>query len=277
MDVRRIALALGVALALAAVLTFAVYRRLRGSFGKPQVNQIVAATKAIPAGVAINSADVGLIDWPASVPLPGSFSKVEDVVGHPVIYPLSVNEPILERDLAIPGSGLGLSVKIPPGMRATSVKSDEIVGVAGFLYPGSHVDVLGTFRPQGRNQELQDPVTQTLLQDVEVLASGQTIEPDPQGKPQKVNVVTLMLNPEDSQKMLLAANQGTIQFVLRNGADQTDTKVQPTGLNELIAGVKPPVRPAVRRIVKPKPAVAPPPPVYVMEVIQGAKRSDEKF
>src|SRR5438045_8503693 len=112
-------------------------------------------------------------------------------MGRALIYPLSEKEPVLLRDLAEPGSGISLSVRIPPGMRATAVRSNEIVGVAGFLYPGSHVDVLVTYTPPGGNNV---PVTETVLQDVEVLTAGQTTEPDPQGKPQTVNVVTLLLD-----------------------------------------------------------------------------------
>ncbi len=106
--------------------------------------------------------------------------------------------------LAAPGSGIGLTVKIPEGMRATSVKSDEIVGVAGFLFPGSHVDVLVTFR----SDRFPTPATQIVLQDVEVLTVGQKLEPDPQGKPENVSVVTLLLTPEDSQKLVLASTPG---------------------------------------------------------------------
>jgi pilus assembly protein CpaB len=235
--------------------------------------QIVAAAKDLPAGVALTPEDVTMVDWPASLPLPGSFSKSDQILGRPLIYALGTKEPVLERDLAVAGSGLGLAVKIPPGMRATSVRSNEIVGVAGFLYPGSHVDVLGTFTLPGN----PNPVTQTILQDVEVLTAGQQIEPDPQGKPQTVNVVTLLLNDEDSQKLLLASTQGTIQFVLRSGADQEKTAPVPTRLDQLVSGAAKPVR--VARVVKPKPvAPAPPkPPEVQMEVIQGADRTVEKF
>src|SRR5207302_2930934 len=112
--------------------------------------------------------------------------------------------PILERDLAVEGAGIGLAGRIPTGMRATAVRSNEIVGVAGFLYPGSHVDVLVTYTPPGAGNV---PVTQTVLQDVEVLTAGQTSEPDPQGKHQSVSVVTLLVNPEDSQKLQLGSFQ----------------------------------------------------------------------
>lgn len=268
--------ALLLAVLLAGGVTYFMFNRLRRSVQHPQTTQIVAAAKDLPMGVALTAADVSLIDWPASVPLPGSFAKVEQVVGRPLIYPLGAKEPVLERDLAVSGSGLGLSVKIPDGMRATSVKSNEIVGVAGFLYPGSHVDVLGTFTLPGN----PGPVTQTILQNVEVLTAGQKIEPDPQGKPQTVSVVTLLLNSEDSQKLLLASTHGEIQFVLRGGADQGKVKPEPVRLDQLITGVKPPAPPPTPTAKHARRKVAPPPrlpDVYVLEVIQGEKRSVEKF
>ena len=238
--------------------------------------QIVAATNDLSAGVALASTDVNLIQWPASVPLPGSFTKVEDVAGRPLIYPLGKGEPVMARDLAIPGSGIGLSVKIPAGMRATSVRSNEVVGVAGFLYPGSDVDVLGTFNIPGN----PNPITETLLQNVEVLTAGTQIEPDPTGKPQTVNVVTLLLSPEDSQKLLMASTQSTIQFVLRNGADQGKQVVKPTRLDELIALAKPPASPPTpghrKKAVRAESQI-PPPSVYVVEVIQGQTRGEQKF
>ncbi|MBZ5565819.1 MAG: Flp pilus assembly protein CpaB [Acidobacteriia bacterium] len=268
-----------IALALAGVITFLVYSRLRANVARPQLVEIVAAAKDVPAGVALAATDLNLIQWPATVPLPGSFKKIEDVAGRPLIYPLGKGEPVMARDLAIPGSGIGLSVKIPPGMRATSVRSNEVVGVAGFLFPGSHVDALGTFNVAGN----ADPVTQTLLQDVEVLTAGTQIEPDPTGKPQTVNVVTLLLSPEDSQKLLMASTQSTIQFVLRNGADQEKQTVKPTRLGELIAAAKPPVPPSAPagrghhpKAVQPEHRV-PVPSVYVVEVIQGKERNEQKF
>jgi len=157
-------------------------------------------------------------------------------------------------------------------MRATAVRSNEIVGVAGFLYPGSHVDVLATYNPPGGTGQ----VTQTVLQDVEVLTAGQTIEPDPQGKPQQVNVVTLLLSPEDSQKLQLASNQGGLQFVLRNGTDTKTVDIHPTRVDQLIAGAKPPEAPLPKKTGR---RVAPPPgkPIYVLEVIQGTQHTVHKF
>lgn len=239
------------------------------------MTQIVAAAKEVPEGVALTAQDLSLVDWPVNVPLPGSFSKIAQVVGRPLIYPLGAKEPVLERDLAVSGSGIGLSVKIPAGMRATSVRTNEISGVAGFLFPGSHVDVLSTFTIPGK----QGPVTQTILQDVQVLTAGEKVEPDPQGKPETVKVVTLLLNPEDSQKLLLASTQGTIQFVLRNGADKTEAKVTPIRLDQLLGGpaAPQPVRARTSRRRRPAQHLRQHTDVYVLEVIRGDKQSVQKF
>ncbi len=267
------------AIIIAGSLTFFVYSRLRRNAAHPRLTHVVAAVRSIPEGIALTSDDVTLIDWPAEVPLPGSYTKISDVVGKPLIYPLGAKEPVLERDLGVEGSGIGLSVKIPEGMRATSVRTNEITGVAGFLYPGSHVDVLATFTVPGT----PGPVTQTILQNVEVLTAGEKVEPDPSGKPQTVNVVTLLLNAQDSQKLLLASTQGSIQFVLRNGADQGKEKVEPTRLGELVTGQAQPTpaaahpRKAAKRRGGMHAAPMPPPQVYVLEVIQGDKRSTTKF
>jgi pilus assembly protein CpaB len=257
---------------LATAVTFLVFRRLRSQLSQRAVTQIVTSGKDLPAGVALSAKDVALIDWPADVPLPGSFNKVDAVIGHPLLRSVGPKEPILQRDLAVEGSGIGLSTKIPPGMRATAVRSNEIVGVAGFLYPGSHVDVLATYALPG---VAGGTLTQTVLQDVEVLTAGQTIEPDPQGKPEQVNVVTLLLSPEDSQKLQLISTQGTIQFVLRNGTDKTSVDLHPSHMEQLIATAKPPVAAATKRTGKR--VASPSKPVYVLEVIQGTQHTVHKF
>ncbi len=239
-----------------------------------KATQIVVAATDLSVGVTLSQKDVALLDWYSDALPSGAFTKTDAVVGHPLLYPMSAKEPILQRDLGVEGAGIGLAGKIPEGMRAVAVRSNEIVGVAGFLYPGSRVDLLMTFTPPGSTM----PVTDTVLQNVEVLTAGQTIEPDPQGKPQQVNVVTLLLNPEDSQRVQLASAQGGIQFVLRSGADQKSAEVRPTRLDELLVGQRPapPVvaAPGVKRAPH---KTTPPPPIYLMEVIQGTQRSIQKF
>ena len=255
---------------LAGLVTFVVFKKLRANLSKQQITQIVAAVTDLPVGATLTAKDVSLVDWPSNMPLAGSFATTEAVVGKPLIHSIGAKQPIFQRDLGIEGSGIGLSAKIPLGMRATAVKSNEIVGVAGFLYPGSRVDVLATYVVPDH----PGSITQTVLQDVEVLAAGQTIEPDPQGKPQQVNVVTLLLAPEDSQKVQLAGNQGTIQFVLRNGTDSKSVDLTPTRLDQLAGLVKPPAPPAKAAKRAPAPA---PPPKYSLEVIQGTKSTVHTF
>ena len=269
------------AVPLACGLTYLVYKRLSAASGKPTTTQIVAAAGDLPSGITLAAKDLKLVNWPKDIPLAGSISKIEDAAGRPLIFSLKANEPILSRDLAAAGAGIGLPARIPPGMRATAVRSNEIVGVAGFLYPGSHVDVLATLTPVGGT----GPITETVLQDVEVMAAGQTIEPDPSGKPQSVNVVTLLLSPKDSQKLLLTSTQGTIQFVLRGGADKSTAEIAATRLDQLLGSPGPAPAAAARassrppRRLKPPVAEAAPPPraPYVMEVIQGTQRSQQKF
>jgi pilus assembly protein CpaB len=228
----------------------------------------VVAASDLPVGVTLSSKDLTLLDWFGDTVPAGAFTKPETIVGRPLLYPLSAKQPVLERDLGVQGAGIGLAGKIPEGMRATAVRSNEISGVAGFLYPGSHVDVLVTLTPSGGN----GPMTRTVLQNVQVLTAGQTIEPDPQGRPHSVNVVTLLVTPENSQRLQLASSQGNIQFVLRSGADHEQAEVMPTRLDQLFPGDKPPVVKAVKRTARQAP-----PPMYMLEVIQGTKRSEEKF
>ena len=281
MDIRRVVVALALALALSGGVAYLLYGRLRqrGPSGPP-VTKIVAAAKNVAAGSALKQDDVTLVDWPQSVLPVGTFAKIEDVIGRALIFPLSEKEPVLLRDLAEPGSGISLSVKIPPGMRRTAVRSNEVIGVAGFLFPGSKVDVLDTYTIPGSNA----PQTETVLQNVEVISAGQKIQPDPQGKPETVTVVTLLLSPRDSEKLLLASSQGNIQFVLRNGSDTEQVKASPVQLADLSTSgaPKPPAPPSTAhaRVRSPRSEakkLRKPEDFYTIEIIQGEKRSEQKF
>ena len=268
MNFRRLGLALIIALLISGAATFVISRKLAAhGAARPAVSRYVASVRSLQAGEVLKPEDLFLVDWPASLPLSGGFTKVEEVTGRAVIYPVAASEPILAAYLAAPGSGIGLTTKIPEGMRATSVKSDEIVGVAGFLFPGSHVDVLVTFR----SDRFPTPATQIVLQDVEVLTVGQNLEPDPQGKPENVNVVTLLLTPEDAQRLVLASTQGTIQFVLRNGADHARLKAMPIQIAQLSGD-----EPDARAPVTARPRL-PMKDSYVVETILGDKRSSKSF
>jgi pilus assembly protein CpaB len=241
-----------------------------------KASQIVVAAADLSMGATLSQKDVALIDWYSDALPTGAFTKPTDVVGRPLLYPIAARQPILPKDLGVEGAGIGLAGKLPEGMRAVAIRSNDIIGVAGFVYPGSHVDLLITFTPPGSTTNL--PLTETVLQNVEVLTAGQTIEPDPQGRPQSVGVVTLLLNPQDAQKLQLASGAGNIQFVLRSGADQKTAELRPTSLDELLVGHKaaPPVvaAPGVHRAPQ---KTTPQNPIYMLEVIQGTQRSIEKF
>jgi pilus assembly protein CpaB len=227
---RRLTSAFIIALVISGIFTYWLsqkYAKNRPA-PPPAKSQYVAAAANMEAGQAIKAENLRLVEWPTSVPLPGAFNTPQPLIGRIVLYPLAAGEPILERQLANPGSGTGLTVKIPDGMRAISLRSDEVVGVAGFLLPGTHLDVLVTLRPAN-----SDPVTSTVLQNAIVLATGQKTEPDPEGKPTTATVVTLLVKPEDAERVDLASTQGTVHFVLRNGTDHEEFKGPPALFSEL--------------------------------------------
>ena len=234
---------------------------------------IVAAAKDLDVGAALASEDLKMISWTSGQVPKGAFSKIADATGRAVLYPMFENEAILDAKLAPTGSGAGLPAVIPQGMRAVSIRVDDVVAVAGFVGPGTRVDVLLT--GVSRNESL----TKTILENVQVLAAGQKIQPDSQGKAEKVNVVTLLCTSQDAAKVTLAANDGHIQLVLRNPMDTQKADhgasvargalygevFVPTArvvrLPVKVAALPPPALPA------PPVAIAPPPPVVPPTVI----------
>jgi len=268
---RRLVLALVVALVISGLFTFWLSRRVAHASRAPvqPPNQYVAAARSLDPGEVLRREDVSMIDWPRTHPLAGSFVKIDDVVGRAVLYPLSAGQPILDRQLAAIGSGIGLTGRIPSGMRAIALRSDEVVGVAGFLMPGTHVDVLVTYKDDSH----PEPVTATVLQDVEVLAAGHQVQPDPSGKPVSVDVVTLLLSPEAAEKATLASEKGTIHFVLRNGGDHRQADATPVDLGQLASlpttATGTPVKVTIRKKPAPKP--------WVVETMMGDKRSTASF
>ena len=231
MNPRRVIVALTLALLVSGGCTWLVSRRLttpRSPLNSTQV-QYAAASRGLQAGEVLNQANTELVSWPGSIPIDGAFVRTADLTGRQILFPLAKGQPILERDIAAAGAGIGLASRIPDGMRAVALRSDEVVGVAGFLLPGSHLDVLVTYRADGSSQ----PLTATVLQDAVVIAAGHQTEPDPSGKTPDATLVTLLLTPDDAQRAVLASTQGTIHFVLRNGADRGSTASPPVLLSQL--------------------------------------------
>jgi pilus assembly protein CpaB len=270
MNPRRLLVALSAALLLSGAVTYFLNRKLSRRTGSTPVlttQKYVAASRPLQAGEVLKPESLTLVEWPTKMPFDGAFSRIEDVAGRALIYPVTARQPILEGYLAVAGSGIGLTVKIPEGMRAASVHSDEVVGVAGFLFPGSHVDVLVTFR----SDTIPASSTQIVLQDVEVLTVGQKTDPEPGGKAENVGVVTLLLKPEDAQKIVLASTQGTIHFVLRNGADRGRVAALPVRVAELSSGARSPGAASAARAH----AAAKHP--YEVETIMGDKHVTSQF
>ena len=140
---RRVLVALMLALGVSGLTTWLVSKKMASPIQvlKPADTMIVAPGRALQAGESLKPESLELVPWPGTIPIDGAFSRPADVVGREVLFPLEKGQPILERDLSAPGSGTGLASRIPDGMRAVALRSDEVVGVAGFLIPGSHVDV----------------------------------------------------------------------------------------------------------------------------------------
>jgi len=242
---------------------------------RPKTKRIFVAKEALSPGLSIGEENISEAEWPENAPLEGIIDKKEDVVGKVLAYPKGAKEPILKRDLAGSGS-LGLAAKIPDGMRATAVKTNELNNVAGFLFPGAHVDVLVTLRGDAT---IGSGLTRTVLQNVLVLSTGAKIEADPNGKPENVNVVTLLVNPEDSEKLVLAQNQGTIQFVLRNSGDAATAETPSVNIAQLAGAVVQKPAPAPEQVKTARRVAAAPKPKqeYVVETVVGGKTTVAKF
>jgi len=273
-----------VALAAAGVATFGVARVLKS---RPVVEReiahtyVVAASHTLSVGAMVTPGDVKLIAWPERTPLPGAFAKIEDVVNRGVVAQVLENEPITPGKLAPVGGGAGLPPTIPTGMRALSVRVNEVVGVAGFVVPGTHVDVCVT---------LADGIgtaTRVVVSNVQVLTAGTRYdqEKSKSGEPIPTSVVTLLLTPEDAGRVVLASNQGQLMLTLRNPLDAEPTSTTPIRTANLFGGAAPPQEPPANRPVRPRPVVmaplvvAPPPPPppkpYTVEAIRGARRTEE--
>jgi pilus assembly protein CpaB len=271
-NTRRLTSAFIIALVISGIFTYWLSQKFsKNRPAPPAKSQYVAAAINLEAGQAIRAENLKLVDWPASMPVAGAFTAPAPVVGRVVLFPLSAGEPITDRQLSAPGTGTGITVKIPDGMRAISLRSDEIVGVAGFLLPGTHVDVLVTLHATNS----PDSVTTTVLQNVEILAAGQKTDPDPEGKASTATVVTLLVKPEDAERVVMASAQGSVHFVLRNGADREEYKGPPVLLSQLSAGAAPP--PVAEKPVPVKKLLVIVPKPYTVETMLGSKQRTDSF
>jgi pilus assembly protein CpaB len=271
-------LMLVLALACGGLAAFLALRYLRQQASplmaaEPAKGKVALAARDLPVGSIVSAQDVKLVDWPGDAIPAGYIGNPEAVVGRGVITPVRLNEPLLDNKLATMEGGGGLPIVIREGMRALSVKVDEVVSVAGFVVPGTRSDVLLTLPPGGGRTE---SMTKLLLQNVQTLAAGQQVQRDKEGKPQTVTVITLLVTPEQAETLALAANEGRIQLALRNTLDTLGIKTEGARANGLLAVRAPavPGRPSRgRRAVQATPQAA----QTVIEGYNGGVRTLLKF
>lgn len=277
------------AVVVAGVASVVLYRLIALRFAvsaKPAVTQVIGASRKLEVGTLIRDQDVTTINWTGAAPATALLKK-EDAIGRGVISEIYPGEPLLEARLAPKGAGAGLAALIPPGMRAVAVRVNDIVGVAGFLVPGSRVDVLISGIPPSGGASALGTQTKTILQNIEVISAGQNIQKDAEGKPISVPVVNLMVTPEQAEILSLAGTDTRIQLVLRNPLDAGKEKPPGVALSQLFSGAAKPVAPAPKpRVVKAEPPAPPPPPPaqpqvvhvpVVVEVLTGSKKAEAKF
>jgi pilus assembly protein CpaB len=272
----RVFIVLALAVTVGGVFAFATYNYVQKAPGKTvamPTRPVVVAAADLDLGTEIGRDDVRIIEWPATSVPADAIGNVDDVVGRGIIVPIVQNEPILPMKLASKEAGAGLPPAIPPGLRAVSVRVNEVIGVAGYVLPGTHVDVVVTVSPT--NQPI-DMTSKVILTNVLVLAAGTKIErATDKDKPMPVSVVTLLVDPEEAERLTLAASEGKIQLALRNPLDRatpTTRGIRPAALLGAVP-IERVARARVAQIAKVESAPAPEP--ATVEIIRGDKRARE--
>jgi pilus assembly protein CpaB len=212
-----------VALILSGGVTYLVYHVMQSRLQPAQVtSKVVVASRRLGLGSRITNDDVKLVDWPKSALLEGSFDSIANVVDRGTMTQIQTNEPILESKLAPKEAGVGITAVIPEGMRALTIQVNSIIGVSGFVVPGSRVDLILTAVPPQdvKGAKGVEMGSKIILENLEVLAAGQNAQRDVDGKPQTVQDVTLLLTPDQAQRVALATGDGRIQLALRSPMDK---------------------------------------------------------
>jgi pilus assembly protein CpaB len=240
---------------------------------------VVVAAADLDIGAELRREDVRIIDWPANGVPANSISDPKDVIGRGLILPVIENEPFLPMKLASKEAGAGLPPVIPPGLRAVSVRVTEVIGVAGYVLPGTRVDVVATMSPTGNGADM---TTKVILTNVQVLAAGTKIDRETdKNQPMPVSVVTMLVNPEEAERLTLASTEGKIQLALRNPLDKTipaTPGVRPSALFGFGAATRTAV--ARNHVVVSGPSsvkavAATAPELPTVEIIRGDKRAHE--
>ena len=230
---------------------------------------VVVASAPLNYGTVLQAEHLEVLSWPAKTPQ-GSFSDPQALIGRAIVVEAVIDEPILEGKLAPVDSMGGLSAVIPRGKRAVSVRVNEIIGVAGFVVPRTRVDILVSINPKG---DKTTAASKVILQNVEVLAAGQKTERDAEGKPRTVNVITLLVDPSESEKLTVASHEGELQLALRNSLDLDNVDTPGATLGPMVQG-SPKPRARRTRTTRRAPKASP---AATMEIIRGSQRKVETF
>lgn len=274
----RLFLVLAIAMIAGGGLAYGTYNYMQNvpvrTVSVPTQSVVVAAAD-MQLGTELKVDDMRVISWPASDVPDGAFADPQEVVGRGLIVPVVRNEPILPAKLASKEAGSGLPTVIPPGMRAVSVRVNEVIGVAGYVLPGTRVDVVATASP---SQNQRDVTSKVVLTNVQVLTAGTRMETDEggQGKPLQVTVVTLLVTPDQAERLALASTEGKIQLALRNPLDESAPPTAGIRTAALMGTAPAPVRrsaPTTQAAAAAPPPEPPPPPT--VEIIRGDKRAKE--
>ncbi|MGA2200465.1 MAG: Flp pilus assembly protein CpaB [Terriglobales bacterium] len=268
----------GLALAVGLLVAFTVYNQLRtspGSSSNERVVPVVVAANDIQVGAKLDARDIRVITLPQSAVPPGAFSRTSQVLERGgAVLPISKGEFILSNKLAALNAGAGLPSMIPQGMRAVSVRVNDVVSVAGFVQPGTRVDVLATGNQGGGNERQ----TTTVLENVAVIAAGKSLDRNASADAQTASVITLLVSPDDAQKLALVSQEGRIQLSLRNPLDTKKGGISATRTSSLYLGETPVATEPKSKVRKVAAKVPPPAPApYAVEMIRGSKREESKF
>lgn len=294
-----IALLAAVAFGLIAAVSVSRYLANAQAYTKNLSNVVIAKVE-IPVGTRIVAEQLSVAQFPRSVAPDGTFATIDDkIVGRVAVTRISPREPVTENRLAPVGSAGGLSSVIPEGYRAMTVKVDDVVGVSGFILPGTLVDIVVTIIPPDEGKQ-REKISKIVLQNIKVLASGQNIDkPKNEKETDRVKAVTLQVTPEQAEKLALASSEGKLQLVMRNSVDQNDELTPGANKTTLLAGESalPIPEPGLGREEKPRPKAVrrakpriapqsnpaaarnstPPPPRPSIEVIKGTKKENVDF
>ena len=245
----RTIVVVAVAVVTAAIASLGMFRVLSAMPAQQasiETIDTVVAAHPLQLGTRLTKDHIKIVKWPAATPMAGAHSTVDAVLNRGVIASVGENEPLTESKLAPLESGAGLPPSIPPGMRAISVKVNEVIGVAGFVVPGTRVDVMVTL--SSRKQE-QDSMSRVVVSNVQVLTAGTRYDQEKakEGTPIPSTVVTLLVNPSDAERIALASSEGQIMLALRNPLDTDATSTSGVRTTGLFGQAPAPAKPAVFR------------------------------